>query len=71
MGWTGRVAGDCLESAAVEARRVQRVADRHHIAVQATSVTQGHSSVAAARVPELGFIARRADAVPAAPTLSI
>jgi hypothetical protein len=70
-GWTGRVAGECLAAATAEARRIERIAGRHDIAVQATSVNQGHASVAAARVPELGFIAHRAEVPPGAPRLGM
>jgi hypothetical protein len=61
-GWTGRMAGTSLESATSNARQVLDVAERHRLAVQATSVTQGHTTVAAARAPELGFAVHRREA---------
>jgi hypothetical protein len=69
--WTGRVAGEDLDSTAREAERIEALAGRHELALQATSVSQGHATVAATRVPELAFLARRAEVMPAAPTLAI
>jgi hypothetical protein len=69
--WTGRIAANCLGSAAEGARQIQEVADRHGLEVQATSVTHGHSVVAAARVPDLGSIAQRAEIPGSAPRLAI
>jgi hypothetical protein len=70
-GWTGRVAGASLDSVAMQARRIQDVAVRHGRAVQATSVAQGHTIVAANRVPQLAFIADRPLVPSAAPTLDL
>ena len=53
--WAGRVAGPDLESTADTLRSIDQLGQQHGLTVQATSVTQGHATVAAARVPELDF----------------
>lgn len=70
-GWTGRVAGASLESAATQARRIQDVAVRQGRAVQATSVAQGCTTLAASRVPQLAFLADRPLVPSVAPTLDL
>jgi hypothetical protein len=69
--WTGRVAGASLDSAAAQARRIQDVAAGHHRAVQATSVAQGHTTVAASRVPQLAFLAHGPLVPSVVPTLDL
>lgn len=58
-GWTGRAAGPDLESACAMTSHAAAIAGRHELKLQATSVTHGHSTVAAARIPELAFAAHR------------
>lgn len=56
-GWSGRVAGSDLESACAVMSHAVAVAGRHDLKLQATSVTHGHTTVAAARVPDLALAA--------------
>jgi hypothetical protein len=65
------VAGEDLDSAAREAQRIQNLAGRHDLALQATSVSQGQATVAATRVPELAALVPLAEVPSAAPTLGI
>jgi hypothetical protein len=69
--WTGRVAGADLNSATGEAQQLETVANHHQLTLQATSVSQGHTTVAAARVPELGTLARHADIATGGPCIGI
>jgi hypothetical protein len=63
-GWTGRVAGPDLPAAVATTEHAVHLADRHHVTMQATSVTHGQTTLAAARVPELAFAVPR-------PTLAV
>lgn len=69
--WTGRVAGTSLEAAAEQTRGIQQAADEHQLRLQATSVTQGNTTISAVRVPELAFAATRPQVVSAAPRLAL
>jgi hypothetical protein len=57
--WTGRLAATNLDTAASDVRHVLDLAEGHHLTMQPTSVSHGHSTVAAARVPELDFAVHR------------
>jgi hypothetical protein len=54
-GWSGRIAGEDLDNAAVGMRNLLTIAGRHDLTLQATSASCGNTTVAAARVPELDF----------------
>lgn len=69
--WSGRIAGESLSAATCEARYLQQAAERYGLAVQATSVSRGHSVIAAPRVPELAFIAPRAQIPSNAPGIEL
>jgi hypothetical protein len=69
-GWVGRVAGSTLESACAETRHVQDTAFRHQLDVQATSLSHGHSIVAAARIRELEFATPEPPAPAIAPQIA-
>jgi hypothetical protein len=70
-GWSGSVAGVDLESARLATKNLLEVARRHHLTLQATSVTHGHSAVSAARVPELALAATRPSLAANVPTIGI
>jgi hypothetical protein len=70
-GAAGRVAGASLESAVVELGRVAEVAGRHQLELRATSVTHGHATMSAARVPELAGVASWAPINATAPRLGL
>jgi hypothetical protein len=69
--WTGRVAGLDLNSVAQILRQVDQLGRQHDLSVQATSVTQGNATVAAARVPELGFACTHVPVIAEAPRLAL
>jgi hypothetical protein len=70
-GWTGRVAGPDLTTAVATTEHAIHLADRHHLSLQATSLTHGQTTLAAARVPELAFAAPRPSLAVGAPNLGI
>lgn len=69
--WTGRAAGTTLGAAAEQTRSILHTADEHRLKLQATSVTQGNTTISAVRVPELAFAATRPQVVSAAPRLAL
>lgn len=69
--WNGRVAGQTLDAAVGNARQLQHVAGSHQLTVRATSVSHGHTVVAAPRVPELKFITHSAPNPSNAPRLEL
>jgi hypothetical protein len=70
-GWTGRVAGESLQSAADDARRVHAIGERHGLVTQATSVSQHHAVISAARVPEVAFMLHLPEVPSSAPRLEL
>jgi hypothetical protein len=69
--WSGRVAGVDLDAACAATKDVFDVAHRHQLTLQATSVSQGHATLSAARVPELSFAATRPALAVDAPAVGI
>lgn len=69
--WVGRIAGTDLADATNTARAVDDLVRDRGLALVATSVTHGHSTVAAARVPELHGIAVRAQVAAPQPNIGI
>lgn len=70
-GWVGRVSGVDLAAAAAEVRHVDEVAHKHDLDLQATSVSQGRTIVAAPRVPELASVSAGLPVPANAPRLDI
>jgi hypothetical protein len=70
-GWVGQVPDTDLNSAVVGMRRVADFARCHDLSVQATSVARGHATVAAARIPELEFVATPAPLSRGVPQLGL
>lgn len=70
-GWSGRVAAPDLEHGVDLMRSIREIGQQHNLTIQATSATQGNSTVAAARVPELEFACPRAALTADAPRLAL
>jgi hypothetical protein len=70
-GWSGRLAGNDLDDACRVTSRAVDIADQHQLALQATSVSRGHTTLSAARVPELAFATVHREMVIGAPSVGI
>ena len=70
-GWSGRLAGADLEDARSTTRRAFEIAERRMLAFQATSVSHGHTTLSAVRVPGLSFAAVNRELVIGAPNFGI
>jgi hypothetical protein len=69
--WTGRVAALDLDSAAEILRRIDQLGRERDLSIQATSASQGNATVAADRVPELGFARTHGPVIAEAPRLAL
>jgi len=69
--WSGVIADISVDRAAATTRAIADLAGQRGVEVQATSVTHGWSTIAAARVPQLEFAARRQAVAIDAPQLTI